>query len=123
MREPPAGDELLECAARALRARVLPHVPDALRADVLMALRAMGIAARQLRADDAALRAECAALGQVLQAPCADVAEANRALAAAIRSGDADPGQPRRATLLHAVRGVVRRRLAESNPKVLQDGA
>ncbi len=123
MREPPTGDELLDCAARALRARVLPQLPEALRAEMLMALRAMAIASRQLRAGDAPLRVECAELGAALQAPCGDVAEANRALAAAIRTGQADPGQPRRAQLLQAVRGVVRRRLAESNPKILRDGA
>ena len=122
MRDRPTGDDLLQCARKALRDEVLPSLPGEHRHLLLMVMNAMSIAERQLRYGEAPANEELAAIGRLLGADCGDLSAGNRRLCDLIRAGRADPGQPQRAALLAHLRAVGRQRLLESNPKVLNEG-
>lgn len=129
MRDHPTGDELLETARKLLREDLIPALPADKRHAALMIANALSIAARQLRNGDAGERGELAALERLLSEPFAvstDDAEAlrgalvtaNRKLSHWIRSGRADEGALRDRVRAHLA-GVIRRKVAESNPKYL----
>ncbi|AYH42694.1 DUF6285 domain-containing protein [Azoarcus sp. DN11] len=119
MREQPKGDALLACARQLLRDEVLPALPAERKYALLMAMNAMSIAERQLRNGDAPEAQELAELRALLDDPKAGPGEGNRRLARRLRAGAGDPGTPQRAALFAHLRAAGRRRLAESNPKVL----
>ena len=122
MRDRPTGDDLLECARKALREQVLPSLPGEHRHTVLMVMNAMSIAERQLRYGEAPGHQELAAIARLLGEDCGDLAAGNRRLCCLIREGRADPRQAQRAALLEHLRAVARQRLLESNPKMLNEG-
>ncbi|WP_157264839.1 DUF6285 domain-containing protein [Azohydromonas aeria] len=139
MRDHPDGAELLQAARALLRDAVLPALPAEQRHNALMIANALGIAERQLRAGDAPALAEWRSLRSLLgigldgddEDPCAppaaDELEAtlaglNRVLVQRIRAGEADPGQPLHAGLMHHLESVALQRVAESNPKALPVG-
>lgn len=119
MREQPRGDALLACARQLLRDEVLPALPADRKHALLMALNAMSIAERQLHNGDAPEAEELAALRGLLDDGKLSLADGNRRLAQALRSGAGDPGSPQRGAILAHLRAVGRQRLAESNPKAL----
>lgn len=119
MRDRPTGEELLACARRVLREKVLPALPGENKHDLLMALNAMSIAERQLHYGEAPEQQELAALSALLGESLADPGEANRYLSRRLREGGGDPGQPQRAELFAHLRAAGRQRLLESNPKAL----
>lgn len=129
MRDRPTGDELLETARSVLREELMAALPADKRHAALMLANALSIAARQLKNGDAAERAELAALEHLLSEPFAAKTDdpaalrgallaANRKLAQWIRSGRADDGALRASVRRH-LGGVIRHKLAESNPKYL----
>lgn len=122
MRNRPTGEELLACARRVLREKVLPSLPAEHKHPVLMVLNAMSIAERQLHYGQAPEHRELVALSALLDEPFRELGAANRSLAIALRNGEGDPGQPRRAALLAQLRAIGRQRLLESNPKALPGG-
>lgn len=137
MRDHPDGAELLQAARALLRDSVLPALPPEQRHNALMIANALGIAERQLRAGDAPALAEWRALRALLgfagddENPCAPpaaddletaLAGLNRVLVQRIRTGEADPGQPLHAGLMHHLESVALQRVAESNPKALPVG-
>lgn len=119
MRDRPTGEELLACARRVLREKVLPALPSEHKHDLLMALNAMSIAERQLHFGEAPERQELAALSALLDESFADPGKANRRLSSRVREGGGDPGQPQRTELFAHLRAAARQRLLESNPKAL----
>ncbi|NMG32486.1 DUF6285 domain-containing protein [Aromatoleum evansii] len=119
MREQPKGDALLATARQILRDDVLPALPADRKYALLMVMNAMSIAERQLRNGDAPEVQELAELRELLDDSKASPAEGNRQLARLLRAGAGDPGAPQRAALFAHLRAAGRRRLAESNPKVL----
>jgi hypothetical protein len=122
MRDRPTGEELLACARKVLREKVLPSLPADHKHALLMALNAMSIAERQLHYGQDPGRRELAALSSLLDEPFDDLGAANRSLAIALRNGEGDPGQPRRAGIFAQLRATGRQRLLESNPKALPTG-
>jgi hypothetical protein len=122
MRDRPTGEELLACARKVLREKVLPSLHADHKHAVLMALNAMSIAERQLHYGQDPERRELAALSSLLDEPFDDLGAANRSLAIALRNGEGDPGQPRRAGIFAQLRATGRQRLLESNPKALPTG-
>lgn len=119
MRDRPTGEELLACARKNLRKKVLPSIPADQKHAVLMVLNAISIAERQLHYGQDPERRELVALSSLLDKPFGDLGAANRSLAIALRNGEGDPGQPRRAAMLAQLRETGRQRLLESNPKAL----
>lgn len=129
MRDQPTGEELLETARAVLRDDLIPALPADKRHSALMIANALSIAARQLKAGDAGERAELAALEGLLSEPFAArtddapalrnaLVAANRKLSQWIRSGRADDGNLRDSFRAH-LHDVIRRKVAESNPKYL----
>jgi hypothetical protein len=123
--EPDAGD-LLETARALFVAELLPALPSEKRYAALMVANAMAIAARDASAsgeDDARELAALAALLPGASAPGNDPAAqlrlANAELARRIRAG-AFASAPQRASLLACLEAATARRLAISNPKLLQ---
>ena len=122
MRDRPTGEDLLTSARKVLREKVLPSLPADHKHAALMVLNAMSIAERQLHYGQDPERQELAALSGLLDEPFGELGAANRSLAIALRNGEGDPGQPRRAALLAQLRVMGRQRLLESNPKALPAG-
>ncbi|HUE94720.1 DUF6285 domain-containing protein [Pseudomonas sp.] len=133
MRDQPRGEDLLTSAEALLRDELLPALPADKRQAGLMIARALGIAARQLSNGEAPERQELASLTRLL-APASEPSEpsepealrqqlqrANRQLGQLIRSGGADTGESRAQIAQHLL-NVARQRVAESNPRYLQDG-
>ncbi len=129
MRDRPTGDELLETARAVLRDDLIPALPADKRHAGLMIANALSIAARQLKNGDAGERAELAALERLLSEPFAArtddgetlrdaLVAANRKLSQWIRAGRADEGNLRDDVRAH-LDDVIRRKVAESNPKYL----
>lgn len=129
MRDQPTGAQLLHTARQLLRDELLPALPPPHRHAALMIANAMAIAARQLQQGDAAEREELLALQQLLSLPpCAaaddpsalrgQLVAANRLLSVQVREGQADDGEMRARVLAH-LRSTTRRKVEESNPKVL----
>jgi hypothetical protein len=133
MRDQPRGEQLLASAEALLRDELLPALPADKRQAGLMIARALGIAARQLQNGEAPERQELASLSRLLASnhetneinePAAlrqQLQLANRQLGQLIRSGAADTGESRAQIVLHLL-NVARQRVAESNPRYLQDG-
>lgn len=119
MRQQPTGDDLLACARNVLKKDVLPALRAEPRHALLMAMNAMSIAERQLRNGDRPEQEELAELRALFDDAGVSMGDAQRRLARAIREGAGDPGEARREALLAQLRAAGRRRLAESNPKVL----
>jgi hypothetical protein len=108
-----------ECARKVLREKVLPSIPAEHKHAVLMVLNTMSIAERQLHYGQEPERRELAALSDLLGEPFDKLDPANRSLAIALRNGEGDPGQLRRAAMLAQLRVTGRQRVLESNPKAL----
>ena len=130
MRDRPNGADLLAIAREVLAKEVTPIVSEQARVTALMIASALAIAQRELAAGDVALRAELAALAAVYREPQA-AADAralddallrlNRRLAADLREGmivDAE----RRSAVYRLLVESTRARVAESNPKYLENG-
>jgi hypothetical protein len=133
MRDQPRGEDLLASAEALLRDELLPALPADKRQAGLMIARALGIAARQLSNGEAPERQELASLARLLESakdvdpadqPAAlreRLLQANRQLGRLIHSGAADAGESRAQIAQHLLE-VARQRVAESNPRYLQDG-
>ena len=117
----PCGISLLEAALLSLREDVLPVLPVDKRHVALMVVKALSIAVRQVRDDDAPLLAEQQRLIKLLELPddAAPLAALNRRLISDIRRGQADPGSSLHGPVLGHLRETTRQRLSESNPKIL----
>jgi len=133
MRDFPTGDQLLDTARTLLRERLIPALPAEKRHEALMVANAMSIAMRQLENGDEPEHRELKELAALLVAGDARDAAAdpgpreqlralNRRLCKVIRSGDADTGAFRDAVRAHLLK-VAGRRVQESNPKYLGNGA
>src|SRR5574342_847525 len=127
MQDRPTVLELIEAVRDFLADDVLPALVDrSLRYRMRIALHALGIVAREVPDEEIRLRAEREALLNLLDLPrpappCdprllhAWVLEANRALCARIRDGEADAGPWRERVLAH-VQQTVEEKLRSSNP-------
>ncbi|MFC3608845.1 DUF6285 domain-containing protein [Stutzerimonas tarimensis] len=127
MRDQPTGEQLLATAEALLRERILPGLSGGQKTDALMIARAMAIAARQLRNGERPEQQELEALGGLVEDGSDGGAElrprllaANRALCQSIRVGEADQGE-RRAEIFAHLQRVTRQKLAESNPRLLDE--
>ena len=129
MRDEPCGEQLLASAETLLRDELLPALPADKRQAGLMIARAMGIAARQLRYGEALQRQELASLTCLLAptsetsppaALCQQLQRTNRHLIQWVRSGATDTGERRTQVFQHLLH-IARQRVAESNPRYLQD--
>jgi hypothetical protein len=122
----PHAAELLRAAREAVSGEILPSLPESLRYTGLMVANAIAIAERELALGDAAARAECDRLRQLLADRAAPVAgetladalaRYNRRLAADIRAGRFE-GETRAALLDH-LRRTTEEKLAVSHPRAL----
>jgi len=118
MKVEPSAADLIEIARAAIVADLVPALPDERRYAALMAANALAIAARDLAApaDDGG---ETASIAVLLGAEPAGSREGNARLAARIREGAFDEGEPR-AKLLAYLRAATAARLAVSNPRALK---
>ena len=129
MRDRPNGADLLAIAREVLAKEVTPIVSEQERVTALMIASALAIAQRELAAGDVALRAELAALAAVYREPQA-AADAralddallrlNRRLAADLRQGTIVDAE-RRSAVYRLLLESTRARVAESNPKYLEN--
>ena len=129
MRDRPNGADLLAIAREVLAKEVTPIVSEQARVTALMIASALAIAQRELAAGDVALRAELAALAAVYREPQA-AADAralddallrlNRRLAADLRQGTIVDAE-RRSAVYRLLLKSTRARVAESNPKYLEN--
>ncbi len=125
MNDRPDAVELLGAVERFLRDELLPELRGTRRYQARVAANVVGIVAREIGQEDASLRVEwgglAALLGRSEPAPPerdalrAAVLDANQALAARIRAGEADAGAYRRDVIAHLKR-VVEAKLAVSLP-------
>jgi len=130
MRDRPNGADLMAIAREALLKEVMPALTEAARVTALMIASALGIAERELAAGEAPLRAELAALAAIYGEPQA-VADAqalydallrlNRRLAEDLRQ-DTIVDAERRSAVYRLLVESTRARVAESNPKYLENG-
>lgn len=112
MRDDPDTADLLELAHEAISRHVLPGLSGNARFQALMALKAIGIALRQVETG-AGCRAEALqSLRQVTTAESLDAA--NAALSDAIRDGEASEA------VFSALIAASRLALAESDPKAVK---
>jgi hypothetical protein len=112
----PEGDALLEEARRALMERLLPALPPGDAYTARMVARAMGIAARELRAREALRADSAAAIGAFLaQAGLDGLPADERTLSRLIRERRL-PEHSRR-ELPGLLMTLTRRKLAISNPR------
>jgi len=129
MRDGPTGRALLDAAREALVANLLPHVPEAVRAEALMVARAIEIVGREIEAGERPLRAEHRRLAALYgeeerggldhERLGRELLRLNRVLAADIRRGAFDADDARgRALLAHLVATTLDR-VRETNPKWL----
>jgi hypothetical protein len=127
----PSGAELLAEARRVLLEELLDLLPPDRRYDARMIANAMAIAARELEATDAPLRAalrelsalygESAIPGPGGPGPEERFVELSRRLAADIRAGLFDAPDPRGQAVRDHLRAVTAARLRLSNPKALAE--
>ncbi|MBL8473181.1 MAG: hypothetical protein KF778_10245 [Rhodocyclaceae bacterium] len=120
MRDHPTGEELLACARRVLKDKLLPAIGADQRHDLLMVMNALSIAERQLQYGEAPQQQELNELNQLLGTKALDLTSANRELSRRLRAGLAEPGQAGRAAILAHLRRVGLQRLKESNPKLVK---
>jgi hypothetical protein len=122
MQDRPTAAELLEALREFLERDVLTSLEGRRKFHTRVAINVVRILERELAGEDAALRAEWERLGQLVTVegtPTRDAVEdANRLLAARIRSGDMDD---RWAETLEAVRETVVDKLRIANPAWLAD--
>jgi len=130
MQDRPTTVELLEAVREFLEGHVVPRLTErGVRYRTLIALNVLRIVEREVPGREARLRAELAALADLLdrprEAPPADAAllearvqEANRELGERIRSGAADAG-PWRARVLAHVGAMVDEKLGINDPQRL----
>jgi hypothetical protein len=130
MQDRPSAVELIEAVREFIEREVLPALTDqGVRYRTLIALSALRIVEREVPGREARLRAELAALADLLGWPPgpapedparleARVIEANHALCERIRRGEADAGLFRARVLAHA-RAMVEEKLGISDPQRL----
>jgi hypothetical protein len=123
MKTEPGAADLIEIARAAIVAELVPALPEDRRYTALMAANALAIAARDLAAP-AGDGAEAARIAELLgdRGPAegaADPREGSARLAARIRDGAFDEGEPRARLLAH-LRATTAARLAVSNPRALK---
>jgi hypothetical protein len=130
MRDRPNGADLVAIARDVLVNAVMPMAPEQERVTALMIASALGIAERELAAGEAPLRAELAALTAIYGVPQAAAdAQAlhdallrlNRRLAEDLRQ-DTIVDAERRSAVYRLLVESTRARVAESNPKYLENG-
>ncbi len=116
MRDRPGGAELLAEARRLLREELAPTLAGGQRFQALMIANALGMAERELRAGDAPLREQQAALAALLGRD-GSLPTLTAAFAAALRDGRlaGDPGA------YELLLTETRSRVAESNPRALAE--
>lgn len=121
MKHRPDGRELLIEARRTFKERLLPALPDDLRYDALMVVNTLGIVAREWATDTTEAAALLESVNALLgdDGPAPSVAEAERRLARAIRTGRFD-AQTRREALLNALGALTRARLRVDSPKMVE---
>ena len=119
MRDKPTGEDLLGIIARIEDGDPSIRLPEDGRYRDLMIANARAIAARQKESGDGPERREREDLARILatEAPLSDL---NRALAAAIRRGDYDPGTAAFDALRNHLWRTATERVRESNPKALR---
>jgi len=118
MRDRPTGAELANLVRRVRAGDPGVQVPDDRRYRELMLASAMAIAERQETTGDAPEQDERQALIRILGEE-RSLEDLNRALAAAIRNGDGDPGTLGHEAIREHLRLTGRERVRESNPKAL----
>src|SRR5438034_11476006 len=117
MQDRPTISELLDAVRQFLESDVVPALDGPNKFHARVAANVLAIAQRELKADDAQLRAEWQRLDTLLGAGSAlpddraavrqQLAERTAALCARIRDGDADAGPWRDAVLVHVRQTVV----------------
>ncbi len=119
MRDRPMGEDLLGIIARIKDGDPSVRLPEDGRYKELMIANAEAIAARQKEAGDGPERREQEDLARILgnKGPLSDL---NRALAAAIRRGEYDPGTADFDALGKHLWRTALERVRESNPKALR---
>ena len=130
MRPEPDGVSLLDAAALLMRNDILPALPADKKHGVLMILKAMSIAAIQLKDGNRPMQEELKMLGALPEMK-GDTAlqdgntlqerltALNRELVSLIRSGNADYGTQKHGAVLPVLREMTKQRLMESNPRIL----
>ena len=130
MQDRPTVRELLDAVRGFLEADVVPALQGPKRFHALVAANVLAIIGRELAGEEDDLVAEWRRLGALLErAPGADapprlaalraaVREANEALVARIRRGDADAGLYRDAVRAH-LRATVVEKLRVANPRLV----
>lgn len=114
MRERPAGTELLAVAERTLRDEVLPALADEKKYLVLMVLKALSIAERQLMLDDT--DGENPPLRALLQDAHTSMLSLERELGRRVRQGTYDHDRAAQRVLWD----LTLRRVRESAPRHLE---
>ena len=119
MRDRPTGVELADLVRRVRDNDTGVEVPDDERYRELMLASALAIAERQQTTGDAPERDEGRSLARILGNE-GGLADLNRALAAAIREGDYDPGAPGHGAVRDHLWQTALELVRESNPKALE---
>lgn len=130
MRAEPDGVSLLDAASLLMRNDILPALPADKKHGALMILKAMSIAAIQLKDGDLPMQEELKMLGALLEMKGETAQQdgntmqgrliaLNRELVSLIRSGNADRGTQMDGAVLSVLREITKQRLMESNPKIL----
>ncbi len=119
MRDRPTGEDLLGIIARIEDGDPSIRLPEDGRYKELMIANARAIAGRQKESGDGPERREREDLARIL-ATEGSLGDLNRALAAAIRQGDYDPGTADFDALGDHLWRTVLERVRESNPKALR---
>ncbi len=119
MRDRPTGEDLLGIIARIEDGDPAIRLPEDGRYRELMIANARAIAGRQKESGDGPERREQEDLARIL-AIKGSLADLNRALAAAIRQGDYDPGTAAFDAVRDHLWQTVLERVRESNPKALR---
>ena len=114
-REAPEGPGLLATARDALLQEILPKLSGMDAFTARMIANAMAIAAREVTQDEAWVAATRATMQRLTGATDAP----DRALAAAIRTGEYDPGSTHHTEVAALLRAAARMRCAISAPRVL----
>lgn len=131
MHDRPTPQELLKGARAVLERDITPSLAGERRFAAILVSRAMAVAARAIAIGDAPLRAEARRLATLLERPSvadpqperlpAVLEDLNRELALRIRMGEFDAGSAR-VCLFDHLRLVARDKLAQNNPKYLEQG-